>query len=109
MAYDKVLNERVRAALADQDQFDEKKMFGGVAFMLNRHMCCGIIGNELMVRVGPAYYREALAHPHAREMDVTGRPMTGMVLVAPQGIATDHELAAWVQRGVDFVATLPPK
>lgn len=109
MAYDESLAERVRTALEDEPEVTERKMFGGLAFMLGGNMCCGIIGNELMVRVGPDAYDDALALPHAREMDFTGRPMRGIVYVAAPGIATDPDLDAWVARGVAFAGSLPRK
>ncbi len=109
MAYDEDVANRVREALAKQDGVDEKKMFGGLAFMVRGHMCCGAMGDEMMVRVGPDQYEECLAHPHARKMDFTGKPMRGMIYVSPEGIAGDDDLAAWVGRGLAFVSTLPPK
>ena len=109
MAYDERLAARIRAVLADQPALVEKKMFGGLAFMLQGHMCCGVVREELMARVGPAQYAAALGMPYARELDFTGRPMTGMVIVGPGGLEQDEDLAAWVQRSVQFVATLPPK
>jgi hypothetical protein len=84
-------------------------MFGGLAFMINGHMCVGLIGDDLMVRVGPEGYAEALAHPHTRPMDFTGRPMKGYVYVAPMGYQADDDLRAWVGRGLTFVSRLPPK
>src|SRR5215216_1767756 len=109
MAYDESLARRVRAQLADQSDLAERKMFGGLAFMLRGNMCCGIVGDELMVRVGPNQYNFALGQPHAREMHFTGRPMKGMVMVAVPGLETDRDLAEWVQRGVQFTTTLPAK
>jgi len=109
MAYDEELAERVRRALAGQPGLTEKKMFGGIAFMLRGNMSCGIVSDKLMVRVGPERYDEALAQPHAQPMDFTGRPMRGMLYVTPEGIRTDEALARWVRRGVEFAATLPPK
>jgi hypothetical protein len=109
MAYDEALALRVRTFLNDQTALVEKRMFGGLAFMLHGHMCCGIVRDELMVRVGPDHYLAALSAPHARELDFTGRPMRGMVIVATAGLTTDHDLAAWVQRGVSFVHSLPAK
>lgn len=109
MAYDEHLAERVGRALARRPGLTEKKMFGGIAFMLNGNMCCGIVKDDLMVRVGPQAHDEALAQPHARPMDFAGRPMKGMVYVDPAGVRSDGALAAWVQRGVDFAAALPPK
>ena len=76
--------------------------------MVNGHMCCGLTNTALMVRVGREHYERALALPHARPMDFTGRPLTGMVYVDPSGYRTDADLATWVQRGVDFVSTKAP-
>jgi TfoX/Sxy family transcriptional regulator of competence genes len=87
----------------------ERQMFGGLAFLVRGNMCCGIIGDELMVRVGPEHYTASLAQPHAREMDLTGRAMKGMVYVAEEGIREDLQLQSWVARGLEFVSTLPPK
>ena len=109
MAYDEALAQRVRALLADDSTITERKMFGGLTFMLRGNMCCGVQNDELMVRVGPEAYDEALARPHAREMDFTGKPLTGFVYVSPTGIPTRKALAAWVERGVRFAASLPPK
>jgi hypothetical protein len=109
VAYDERLAERIRRALAVREGMTEKKMFGGIAFMLNGNMCCGIVGDDLMLRVGPERFEETLARPHARPMDFTGRPMKGMVYVGPEGIQSDAGLAAWLGRGIDFAATLPPK
>src|SRR5262245_12218256 len=109
MAYSEELAHRVRTALQDQPGLSEKKMFGGIAFMLNGNMCCGIVKDELMARVGPEQYAAALAKPHARVMEFTGRPMTGMVFVDPGGIADDDALADWVKMGVRFAGSLPPK
>jgi TfoX/Sxy family transcriptional regulator of competence genes len=109
MAYYEILAHRVRALLADQPALTERKMFGGLAFMLHGNMCCGIVRDELMVRVGADQYGAALAQPHAREIDFTGRPMTGMVMVAQPGFESDGDLEAWIRRGVRFTATLPAK
>ena len=108
MAYDESLARRVRAILAYEQAIDEKKMFGGLAFLLRGNMCCGVVGDELLVRVGREQYGAALALPHAHEMTFTGRPMSGFVLVAPEGLEGD-DLDRWVRRGVDFAETLPPK
>lgn len=108
MAYDEQLAERVRAILAP-NMPDERKMFGGLAFMVRGHMTVGVLAEELMVRVGPDAHDEALQQPHARPMDFTGRPMNGFVFVAPPGYADEASLTAWVERGLKFVASLPPK
>jgi TfoX/Sxy family transcriptional regulator of competence genes len=109
MAYDEQLAARIRAAIEPRADFSERKMFGGLAFMAHGHMYCGIIGNELMARVGVEQYADALAQPHARELGVTGKPMRGMVQIAPAGFATNESLAEWIRRGLAFVDTLPPK
>ena len=109
MAYNEDLAYRIRAVLGLQDGVTERKMFGGLAFMVHGHMICGVIGDELMVRVGPDLYDDVLALPHARPMDFTGKPMRGMIYVSEAGLEDDGELAAWVGRGLAFVGTLPPK
>ena len=109
MAYDEQLADRVRGVLARRKDVSEKKMFGGLSFMLGGNMCCGVDKDNLMIRVGPEQYETALAQPHARPMDFTGRPLKGMVYVDPEGYRTDAALAAWVKRGVGFAASLPAK
>lgn len=109
MAYDEQLAERIRTALKAEPNVTEKKMFGGVAFMVGGNMACGPVGDELMVRVGPVAYDDALARPHARPCDFTGRPMKGMVLVGTPGFASDADLAAWVEAGAAFARSLPAK
>ena len=108
MAIDEGLAQRIREVLGTTE-VTERKMFGGLAFMSRGHMFIGIAKGTLMVRVGPAAYAAALARPHAREMDFTGRPMTGYVFVDPPGFEADTSLTFWVQAGLSFVATLPPK
>ena len=109
MAYDEGLLQRVREVADTGEEWVEKKMFGGVAVMLNGNMACGILDDELMVRVGPDAYEDSLGQPHAREMDFTGRPMKGMVMVSVAGIDADGDLAYWVARGVGFAGLLPAK
>ena len=109
MAWDEGLAGRVRAAMAGCGAVVEKRMFGGLTFMLDGHMCCGVAGGELMVRVGPRDYEEALAEPHAREMDFTGKPLRGFVYVGADGLEGEEALQAWIERGVGFVRSLPPK
>mgnify|MGYP003548597610 CR=1 FL=1 len=108
MAYDERLAERVRAVLAGRKGVAERKMFGGVAFMINGNMACGIVKSELMLRVGVEGADAALDHPHVRQMDFTGRPMTGMVYVERGGLG-DRELPAWVDQAAGFARSLPPK
>lgn len=109
MAYDEGLAERAREVLVDLPGFVEKKMFGGIGFMLRGNMACGVSGDELIVRVGPANYEQALGKPHTRPFDMTGRPMRGWVMVAPEGLESDAGLWDWVQRGVEFALSLPEK
>jgi hypothetical protein len=107
VAYSEDLADRVREVIGVR--FDERKMFGGIAFMVGGNMACGVLGDELMVRVGPEAFAAALAKPHAREMDFTGRPSKGMVYVAPPGLKDKRSLAAWVKRGVTYATSIPPK
>ncbi len=109
MAFDEGLAQRIRELLEDDEAVREKQMFGGLAFLVSGNMACGVVGEELMVRVGPDAYEEALARPHAREMDFTGRPMRGLVYVGSVGIEDDEGLAAWVERGVAFARSQPAK
>ncbi|MDH3208681.1 MAG: TfoX/Sxy family protein [Gemmatimonadota bacterium] len=109
MAYDDNLADRVRKVLPDGPHVSEKKMFGGLCFLIGGHMCCGINGDQLMLRIGPNAYEEALARPHAREMDFTGRSLKGFVYVAQEGLATEEDLADWVGLAAAFAGSLPPK
>lgn len=109
VAYDEKLAERVRTALLPQRGVSERKMFGGLAFLLRGNMLCGVVDRDLMVRVGPDGYETALARPHARQMDFTGRAMKGLVYVAPAGIRTGRQLESWLGHGLEFVASLPAK
>lgn len=109
MAYDETLALRVSAALGDLAGLTEKKMFGGVGFLLNGNMACGVHKEYLIVRVGPDRYQAALEKKHTKIFDITGRPMTGWVMVDADGLVTDDKLHLWVQRGIDFAETLPPK
>jgi TfoX/Sxy family transcriptional regulator of competence genes len=109
MAYDEGLAYRVRECLQDRPDVEERRMFGGLCFMVRDHMCCGILGDMLMGRVGPRRYQECQAKPYAREMDFTGRSLKGMVYVLPEGISEDASLSAWVSICTEFVESLPPK
>ena len=109
MAYDAGLAQRLREALDDYPGVSEKKMFGGLAFLLRGNMFCGVQGRGLMVRVGAEAYERSLARRHAREMDFTGRPLTGLVTVEPAGVRSEAQLRSWVERGIDFASTLPAK
>ena len=109
MPYDEGLAHRVREALSGRSDLSERKMFGGLCFMLGGNMCAGIVGDELMLRTGPDAYEATLAREHVREMDFTGRSLKGMVYVGVDGIAEDDRLAEWLQVAVDFAGSLPPK
>jgi TfoX/Sxy family transcriptional regulator of competence genes len=109
MAYDEGLAQRVREALAERTDLTEKKMFGGLCFLLGGNMCCGLVGEELMLRVGREAYDEVLSREHAREMDFTGRSLRGMVYVGIDGLAEDEQMATWLEPAVGFAGGLPPK
>ena len=109
MAYSETLAERVRRLLARQRPVSERRMFGGLAFMVRGHMCCGIQGERLMARVGPELYDKALKWPHARPMDFTGKPIRGFVYVQPAGLKTAAQLRRWVSASVAYARSAPPK
>jgi len=108
VAYDEELAERVRELLADRPDLTERKMFGGIGFMLGGNMCCGVLGDELVARLGPDG-DAALAEPHVRPFDFTGRPMSGFVLVGPGATESDENLDRWVAGCEAFASSLPPK
>jgi TfoX/Sxy family transcriptional regulator of competence genes len=109
MAYDAVLAARVAKALAGVPGVLEKRMFGGVGYLVRGNMACGVHGSDLIVRVGPERSADALAQPGARPFDLSGKAMAGWVYVAPGAIEADRELVRWVVQGVDFAETLPAK
>jgi hypothetical protein len=109
MAYDEGLATRVRDLLGDQPGLAEKKMFGGLAFLLGGNMACGVRGEDLIVRLAAEETDAALAEPGTRLFDLTGRAMKGWLLVDPGGHAEDDDLRRWVGRGVAYAHTLPPK
>lgn len=109
MSYDERLAERVREVLGPRKRVVEKRMFGGLAFMVRGHMACGIVKDELMVRVGPEAHAAALARAGARPMDFTGRPMKGMVYVGASGIRTRAQLERWVALATAYAESLPAR
>lgn len=109
MAYDEGLAERLQDYFEGRSDVEIRKMFGGLCFMVSNHMCCGIVGDTLMARVGPNRYEECLKKKHAREMDFTGKAMKGMVYVDPEGFESDAGLEHWVGICESYVQSLPPK
>jgi hypothetical protein len=109
MAYDGVLADRVRLILKGCGGFSECRMFGGVAFMISGHMCCGVTKTDLVLRLPPDEVITALSRPHTRPMDFTGKPMKSMIFVDAHGSDSDQTLHEWVKSALTFVRTLPPK
>jgi len=110
MAYDEETAERVRAALSGEPDVVEKKLMGGLCFMVNGAMCCSVSSKGgLLIRVDPTEFGRLLAEPHVQPMEMGGRTMTGFVRIGPEGYQTDAALSKWLRRGVDFAKTLPPK
>lgn len=109
MPYDQHLADRVRPLLARKKGFAEKKMFGGVGFLLRGNMCVGVWKEFLIVRCGKDAYNEALHQPHVKKFDIAGKAMTGWVMVQPGGVESEDDLSDWVQLAVKFVGTLPDK
>ena len=109
MAYNEKLANRVRAVIGGVPGVAETKMFGGICFTVNGYMACGVQGSDLMARVGPENYAQALSRAYVRQMDFTGRPLKGYVYVAESGHRRRPQLEKWVGLAVEFVQTLPPK
>jgi len=109
MSYDECLAERIREQLHSHNDVEDKKMFGGLCFMIANHMCCGIVKETLMLRVGANNYEDCLARSYTSEMDFTGKAMKGMVYVEPEGFETDADLAEWLNLCADFITSLPQK
>jgi TfoX/Sxy family transcriptional regulator of competence genes len=109
MAFDEGLAERIRGLLGARSDVADKQMFGGIAFLIAGNMACGVSGDDLIVRVDREESEALLGEPGARRFDMTGRPMKGWLLVAPEATADDGDLERWVRRGEEFAASLPPK
>ena len=109
MAFDESLAARIRAALARKKNVEEKKMFGGICFLLNGNMLVGVWKDSLIARLGPEQGDEALLEPHVKVFDITGKPMKNWILVEPEGIEDDDQLKDWIQRAAKFVGKLPKK
>ena len=109
MAFDEDLADRARSLLAGRAGVREQKMFGALCFMLEGNMACGIIGNELMVRVGKENLEDALSQPHSRPFDMAGRPIRSFVYVSSEGLTDDDGLSTWTGKGLAYAESLPPK
>jgi len=109
MAYDEELADRIRDQLASRSDVTERKMFGGIAFMVGGNMACGVLGEDLIVRLGDEDGERALAEDGVRPFDFTGKPMRNIVYVSPERTSDDDGLSEWVDAGADFAASLPPK
>lgn len=109
VVFSEALADRTRRVLASQRGITEKKMFGGLAFLLGGNLCVGIWKNQLIARLGHRAAESALGAPNVREFDITGRPMKGWVMIEPEGLETDQQLADWVEASIHFVRTLPRK
>jgi len=109
VVYSESLASRIRQTLAGRRGITEKKMFGGIGFLLNGNMCVGVSQTSLIVRLGPEQADEARRQPNVVEFDVAGRPLKGWVMIEAEGIDTDEQLTAWIQQAVEFVETLPRK
>jgi TfoX/Sxy family transcriptional regulator of competence genes len=109
MAYDEILADRIRSAMRGLPGLVEKRMFGGVGYLINGNMACGIMGNDLIVRVGSERYQEALAEPFTHTFSKTGKPMTGWVMVSGAALGSDEIFREWVRRGVECASALPEK
>jgi TfoX N-terminal domain len=109
VAYDEALADRVRAILSDEFGVTEQRMFGGLAFMLRGNMCCGVLGDDLILRLGPDRAPEAIERDGLRVMDFTGRPMKAFALADPAAVAADADLRRWVGEAVAFAGSLPEK
>ena len=109
MAFDDTLADRIRKRLGKRAGLAEKKMFGGIAFLLNDNMCVGVHGKDLIVRLDPEQTEKALSEPGTRRFDLTGRPMKGWILVEPGGLASDADLKKWIDIATKFAGSLPKK
>ena len=109
MAYDEALADRVRTFLAERPGVVEKKMFGGLGFLVQGNMACGVHKDMLVVRVGPEHYEESMQLPYTRPFDMTGRAMKGWIMVTAEGMASEADFRDWVKQGVEFALSLPPK
>ena len=109
MAYDEKLDRRIQAVIDGREGVAAKKMFGGICHLVNGNMFCGVYKAFLILRLGEEAAGEALSRPHTRPFDITGRPMKGWVMVAPEGLETEGALTGWLEKAHAFALTLTPK
>jgi TfoX/Sxy family transcriptional regulator of competence genes len=109
MAFDNNLADRIRKQLAQQKGLTEKRMFGGIGFLLNGNMCCGVLGAEVIIRFDPEQTEKVLTHKHTRIFDFSGRPMKGWIFVGTQAVETESDLKHWLQIGLKYAKSLPSK
>jgi TfoX/Sxy family transcriptional regulator of competence genes len=109
MSMNESIAEKIRAEVNHYPDVVEKRMFGGIGFIVNGNMACGVNGSDLIVRVGPEQSQAALSRPHTKVFDMTGRPMAGWIKIAPEGFASQQDLKDWVKQGMEYALTLPPK
>jgi TfoX/Sxy family transcriptional regulator of competence genes len=109
MSFDNHLADRIRKQLANQEGLTEKKMFGGIGFLLNGNMCCGVLGEEVVIRLDPEQTEKALTNKYTREFDFSGRPMKGWIYVGAKAVENETDLKHWVQIGLKYAGSLPPK
>ena len=109
MAHEEAVADRVRKEFLKIEGVTERKMFGGIAFMVHGNMCCGVINDKLMVRVGPEEYKASLTKPNVHEMDFTGRPLKGFIYVEPAGFKSVKDLKYWINKAMEYVMTRPKK
>jgi TfoX/Sxy family transcriptional regulator of competence genes len=109
MPYNQSLAKRIRTELVQIPDLQVKKMFGGVAYLVRGNMACGVYGNDLLIRVGTKKYDEALHRPHTRPFETTGRPMSGWIMIEPEGYRSSRDFKAWIEEGLGFANSLKPK
>ena len=109
MPYNEAVADRVRRTLARRKGVTEKKMFGGLSFLVNGHMACGVLRDDIVLRLAPEVASEALGDPNVREMDFTGRLMKGLVYLEPAGYASAADLKGWIEKAIKHARSLPPK
>jgi TfoX/Sxy family transcriptional regulator of competence genes len=109
VSYDQELARRIKIQLGALAGLEEKKMFGGVGFLLKGNMACGVNKDDLVVRLDPRRSEDALSRPHVKPFSMSGRTMAGWIMVSPQGCKKDEDLKKWIREGIDYAGSLPPK